>query len=487
MNKELTITNLPLENTKLLNAITKEPIRWKNRAERLLFLAVFTDLLVLNLCFLAVVTLQNPLASLLKDHSSPFLHFGIFINLSWIVVASFTNVYRTFDGFKLVLKIRDLFLGTLVYFGLVSLVYYPYYYDIFQIHFLLAAFLTFTGISSLTHLLLRYYSRSKSSAISYAVVGGDKSSIKYLNNVLESSYSDQTVFVGHFSDEKDPQIRRLGGFEDLRQYIKKHGYKVNKILYYESNLSKEEIRDIIQLCRNRFIDFEVVPKAFEFFEKGVFVEQLEHVPFFRRKEEPLCKIQNKLLKRAFDIVFSFLVILIIFPILIPLLALLIRLDSKGPIFFIQKRTGYWNKPFKCLKFRSMTVNKDSDTQQATKGDRRITKIGAFLRRTNLDEIPQFFNVLKGDMSIVGPRPHMLKHTEDYSKLIDNFMIRHEVKPGITGWAQVNGWRGPTEEVYKMVKRVEYDVDYIESWSFWWDIKIVLLTVFNAFKGEENAH
>ncbi len=134
----------------------------------------------------------------------------------------------------------------------------------------------------------------------------------------------------------------------------------------------------------------------------------------------------------------------------------------------------------------MFVNQECNAKQATRGDLRITKIGAFLRKTSLDELPQFINVLMGDMSVVGPRPHMLKHTEDYAKLISSFMIRHEVKPGITGWAQVSGWRGPTEEVYKMAKRVEYDVDYIEGWNFWFDCKCILLTMTNAFRGDANA-
>ena len=168
------------------------------------------------------------------------------------------------------------------------------------------------------------------------------------------------------------------------------------------------------------------------------------------------------------------------------MAIAIKISSPGPVYFRQKRTGYHGKEFQCLKFRTMKVNATADSAQATKDDPRKTRLGEFLRRTSLDELPQFINVLRGEMSVVGPRPHMLKHTEDYSKLVDRYMLRHIVKPGITGWAQVNGYRGITDELWKMEKRVEYDVWYVENWSFLLDLKIVVRTVMNAVHGESNA-
>ncbi|GGF17794.1 hypothetical protein GCM10011383_31550 [Hymenobacter cavernae] len=172
--------------------------------------------------------------------------------------------------------------------------------------------------------------------------------------------------------------------------------------------------------------------------------------------------------------------------LIPLIALLIKLDSKGPVFFKQLRTGKNGLPFYCLKFRSMRTSADADHKQASRGDSRITRLGAILRKTSLDELPQFINVLRGEMSVVGPRPHMLKHTEDYAQVIDNFMVRHAVMPGITGLAQVAGHRGETKEIAAMAKRVNADIFYIKNWSFFLDLKIVLLTVKQAVKGSENA-
>ncbi len=191
-------------------------------------------------------------------------------------------------------------------------------------------------------------------------------------------------------------------------------------------------------------------------------------------------------KRAFDFIFAVLVVVCLLSWLIPLIAILIRLESKGPVFFRQLRTGKHGKSFYCIKFRSMTMNDDADVRQASKGDSRVTKVGAFLRRTSLDELPQFLNVLRGEMSVVGPRPHMLRHTEDYSKAIHNFMDRHLIMPGITGLAQVSGHRGETKELAAMAKRVNADIYYLHNWSFWLDVKIVFLTVTQAFKRDENT-
>ncbi|OWP61940.1 hypothetical protein CDA63_16695 [Hymenobacter amundsenii] len=181
-------------------------------------------------------------------------------------------------------------------------------------------------------------------------------------------------------------------------------------------------------------------------------------------------------KRVVDCLFSLLIVAFFLSWLVPIIAVLIKLDSSGPVFFRQLRTGKDGLPFYCLKFRSMCVNSECDSRQASREDQRITRVGRLLRKTSLDELPQFFNVLRGEMSVVGPRPHMLKHTEQYNGLLENFMIRHAVPPGITGWAQVIGCRGETREVSAMAKRLEADLWYMENWSFLLDIKIILLTI-----------
>ena len=214
---------------------------------------------------------------------------------------------------------------------------------------------------------------------------------------------------------------------------------------------------------------------------------MEFIRLMTIRREPLQAEYNRVLKRVFDIFFSLAILLTIFPILYIVVGILIKLSSPGPILFTQKRTGLYGQDFMCYKFRTMKVNEDTDLLQAVKNDPRKTKIGDFLRRTNLDEFPQFINVLLGNMSVVGPRPHMLKHTNQYSVLIDKYMVRHLVKPGVTGWAQVTGYRGETKTLEQMEGRVKRDVWYIENWTFFLDIKIIVVTVLNMFKGEKNAY
>jgi putative colanic acid biosynthesis UDP-glucose lipid carrier transferase len=211
------------------------------------------------------------------------------------------------------------------------------------------------------------------------------------------------------------------------------------------------------------------------------------MPILSLKREPLEDFGNSFRKRSFDFTVSLFAVVFILSWLIPLLGILIFLESPGPIFFKQVRTGRNNKNFNCLKFRSMKMNKDSDVNQATRNDKRVTFIGSIIRKTSLDEFPQFINVLKGDMSIVGPRPHMVKHTSDYSKLVEGYMSRHFLKPGITGWAQIHGYRGEIKEAQQIIKRVEADIWYSENWSFWLDVKIVFLTILHLITSNKNVY
>lgn len=483
---QVAITNIPSEQKRVLNGNKRGYLQKQKRSEYSLILIVIADLLFLNGTILGYLGWTIPAELLFSQlYWYPLLGLFAVINIAAVFIASFSEMYQVFEGIKLNLKIKDLFWSTTIFFGIVSLVYYQFFFPIFQVHFLLPAFLIFFTLSASAHIAMRYFNQHKSSFLAYAVVGGSSSNLRFLEKTLVNAYGRNTFCVGRFASKEIPGVIRLGGYRDIPAYLKRKN-NFSKLLYFDSDLSIDEIQKVSQLCRSRFIDFEVVPQEISFFDKGIQVEQLAHLPILRRKKEPLYLLQNRVLKRTFDVIFSALVILLIFPWLFPIIALLIKLESRGPVFFKQYRTGYWNKPFRCYKFRSMRINNYSDKKQAVKNDKRITRIGSVLRRTNLDELPQFFNVFWGDMSVVGPRPHMLKHTSDYARLIDTFMIRHEVKPGITGWAQVNGWRGPTEEVYQMAKRVEYDVKYIENWNFWFDCKIILMTLFNMVRGEENA-
>lgn len=250
---------------------------------------------------------------------------------------------------------------------------------------------------------------------------------------------------------------------------------------------KDDVLKLIRYCENNMIRFYMVPSMRNYVKRQLQLTLLGDVPVLSIRREPLQDPVNRLVKRSFDLFCSGLFLVTIFPFLYIIVGSIIKLTSPGPIFFKQARNGENGKIFQCYKFRSMKVNKDSDKLQATKDDPRKTKFGNFLRKTNLDEMPQFINVFRGDMSLVGPRPHMLKHTEEYSQLIDKYMMRHLVKPGITGWAQVTGFRGETKELSQMEGRVRRDLWYIENWTFWLDLRIMIMTVTNMFKGEKNAY
>ena len=244
-----------------------------------------------------------------------------------------------------------------------------------------------------------------------------------------------------------------------------------------STITPEQNKDIYSLmyqAEKECIRFKIVPNLSVFITREVHIDYFGDLPILSLRSEPLDDVGNRIKKRVLDIIISFFVIIFILSWLIPLLGLLIFLESRGPIFFKQLRTGKDKKPFYCIKFRSMKLNKDADEKQATQNDMRVTKIGRFIRKTSLDEVPQFLNVFIGEMSLIGPRPHMLKHTSDYSEVVDDYMVRQFIKPGITGWAQIHGYRGEITNAEQIQMRVNKDLWYLENWTLWLDIQILFL-------------
>lgn len=261
---------------------------------------------------------------------------------------------------------------------------------------------------------------------------------------------------------------------------------VHEIHYCLSSPPKTELDQLVAYGLDSLIKVKLIVEG-NLLDQGLSLDTYDLQPGINRAIVPLDDVRNQRVKRAFDFIFSGIFALFILSWLIPIIGLIIKMDSSGPIFFSQLRSGEGNQPFRCLKFRSMKVNADADHKQATADDPRITKLGAFLRKSSIDELPQFLNVLMGTMSVVGPRPHMLKHTEEYSKLIEKFMGRHYIKPGITGLAQCMGYRGETKNLSDMENRVQLDRYYIENWTFWLDIKIIFLTIVSLLRGSEKAY
>lgn len=281
-------------------------------------------------------------------------------------------------------------------------------------------------------------------------------------------------FSGHY----------VGTIEQLADFMRRE--RVHQVFYCRStDGSGRHAAEVLRTADDVGADFLFVPQLSRYVQRGMELATVGSMTVMGVRPNPLKSLLNRGVKRAFDLVVSS-AFLCVYPLIYVPVAIAIKMSSRGPVYFRQERTGYHGRTFSCLKFRTMRSSADADTRQATAGDPRVTRIGSFLRRTSIDELPQFINVWRGDMSIVGPRPHMLKHTDDYSKLIDRYMARHAVKPGITGWAQVTGFRGPTDELWKMERRVEADVWYIEHWTLLLDVKIMIRTVINALRGESNA-
>lgn len=291
-------------------------------------------------------------------------------------------------------------------------------------------------------------------------------------------------FMGIFDDKAPRSNEVLGTVEDVKDYALAN--KVDEIYCSLPYMTNAQVNDLIEFADNNLIKVKILPDFRGFALKNLHIDFYDNLPVFSVRHHPLENTLNRGVKRVFDLGFSVFFIVFVSSWLFPLLALLIKVSSPGPVFFRQRRSGRDNREFWCLKFRTMRVNNDSDLKQATRNDNRITPIGRFLRKTNLDELPQFLNVLQGDMSVVGPRPHMLKHTEQYSQVIDGYMIRHLVKPGITGLAQAKGYRGETPTVQYMRNRVKMDRFYVDNWSLWLDVKIIVMTVLAMLRGDKNA-
>lgn len=355
----------------------------------------------------------------------------------------------------------------------------------------LAAFVSFYGLmmavmstwSIVSRRAIKMYRRRGYNFIRCVIVGTGDTAMR-LAEELRADTGFGYKILGFFDNEQSKGFKGeyLGSIDDLAAFV--NGHPVGQIFFAMPGLD-ETLTKVIKVADDNMVEFYYVPQISRFINRGFVLHNVGAMPLLTPRQNPLHNLFNRGVKRVFDIVFSS-VALVFYPLIYIPVAIAIKTSSPGPVYFKQERTGYRGRSFKCLKFRTMRVNANSDKAQATRNDPRKTRVGDFLRRTSIDELPQFVNVLRGEMSVVGPRPHMLKHTELYSKLVDRYMVRHAVKPGITGWAQVNGYRGLTDELWKMEKRVECDVWYIENWSFLLDLKIVVRTVINAFKGEKNA-
>ena len=433
---------------------------------------IFIDLLVINL--LVLVCLRSAMSN-----------FGYHLILStfWLIVAyyiGFYEVYRTTKETTIFSKLFKQFL----FIWLITFAYVGFKYkfvttnEIFT--YVFSSFIVVGFFKYLVFFLLKKYRIHYRGNIRRIIILGSK------KNTFElTDYFEKNQYLGY-------QINRNFDLKNEKSIVLKEIYayaienKIEEIYAALDDLNKSEIETLIEFTENNYMALRLIPDNKSTLYRNLALEYYGIIPLIVLRKIPLEIDINNKLKRTFDIIFSLAVIVFLLSWLTPLLGLLIKIESSGPIFFKQNRPGLKEKDFLCYKFRSMMINKTTE-QEATRNDPRVTKIGKFIRKTSIDELPQFFNVLLGDMSVVGPRPHLWTQNKVYGTKVKKYMIRHHVKPGVTGLAQVRGYRGEIETDEDMVNRIKYDVFYIENWSLFMDIKIIALTIINIFKGEEKAY
>jgi len=441
---------------------------------------------IFHLCFSFFISYKLVFYTL--DISDKYLFLLIIFCLVWLLVGS---VFRLFDydrAARIEIMLSNLLKAFIVNGLLITTLLFALKSNTFSkdylLYNLLFTFLLLFIWRSFSVLLIKNYRKLGYNYKNVVIIGSSSISLQLYQffSKKEHGYKLLAVFNGKKSSKSyDCPYLPLDHLEDFCE-----NNVVEEIYYSESINDADALRKMMLFCDDKMIRLRIAPDFSSFKQRQIKISFLGGSPVITLREEPLQFELNRFIKRIFDIIFSLFVIIFIMSWLTPILAIIIKLDSTGPIFFSQPRSGLQNKTFLCYKFRSMSVNEMSEIQQASKNDSRITKVGRFLRKTSLDEMPQFFNVLMGNMSVVGPRPHMLKHTDDYSKMIDGFMVRQFVLPGITGSAQVNGFRGETKTKKDMENRVKFDVWYIENWTLILDIKIISQTIINLIKGSDNA-
>jgi putative colanic acid biosynthesis UDP-glucose lipid carrier transferase len=440
-------------------------------------ISVTLDLLVINLLCLFF----------LKDLNLNSIYYIIYQTVAWFLIAfliRFYEIYRFTTPVEIISKLVKQ--GAL--FLLVVIAFFPFSKQSLFSGKAVAVFLVFSFVFITFFKILLFYYLKKyrivtGSNFRNAVIIGYTTEAIRLKGLFETRNDYGYRFLGYFSDKKtNPDIK--GKLAYLKPFVIEN--QVNEIYCSLNEVSDNQLADLVDFADEHHKTIKFIPDTKEIFSKNLKIDYYDIFPVLSLQKSILDNPTTKVLKRTFDIIFSLIVIVALLSWLLPLLAILIKLESKGPVFFKQGRPGLDEKEFFCYKLRSMQINKTTE-KEASKNDPRVTKIGRFMRKTSLDEMPQFFNVLLGNMSVVGPRPHLWSQNKSYSNKIKKYTQRHYVKPGITGLAQVKGFRGEIETNDDMINRIKFDVFYIENWSFILDIKIIAQTILNIVKGEPKAY
>lgn len=452
---------------------------------------IIADLIAMNLTFLGMNLTRMWLGR--PSLSNSMLLLDIILNITLVIAFARRQMVFYTKGARPEAVLFNVFNGTLSFAAYSVLAIVVLKIGIQSSRWLLLFFVVSYFVLSLVHLYARFIvrrSRKRGEDRNEVIILGSSDSTKDIVDYLNSDLTVGSSVIGYFDNIVDEEMSSkcpyLGTCGDIIPYME--GRRPTQVFCGLPRSFREETKTVAAWCQNNIVLFSSVPNVHNYFSRRVYPEMVGNTPTFTFQRDPLSDPFNSFAKRTVDVVISGLFLCTLFPFIYIFVAIGTKISSPGPVIFRQKRTGMNGEDFDCLKFRSMKVNKDADTLQATKNDPRKTKFGDFLRKSSLDELPQFINVFKGDMSIVGPRPHMVKHTEEYSALIDKYMVRHFVRPGITGWAQVTGYRGETKELAQMEGRIKADIWYIEHWSLILDFIIIAKTFLQVFiKGDKQAY
>lgn len=448
------------------------------------------DLLLINLFFISLYLLCNSIISEGAFDAHGIIESFLLINLSYFITLSFVSI-EVSSNIVFFDKILQRSVGFITLYTIILTVGFSLFGGLsFGLLSWCVIYLVLGLLYASWHIVfrlaLKFYRRKGHNFKKIVIIGKGLNGQNLYDEISSHDYGYK--ILGFFDDDiltnsEEPDY--LGTISKVEDFCLKNG--VDEM--YCTLPGNQEVKTIqlLNFSEKHMIRFYLVPEFYKYIKRRLVLNFLQSMPVVGIRREPLQLFSNRMIKRGFDLIFSLTVLFTIFPILYIVLGAIIKLTSRGPVIFKQSRTGLEGKTFNCYKFRSMTINREADMLTATRGDRRVTAIGKFMRKTSLDEMPQFLNVVMGNMSVVGPRPHMIQQTKLYSKFIDKFMVRHLVKPGITGWAQISGYRGETKTIGQMEGRFKKDIWYLENWSFFLDIKIIIVTVLNVFKGEENAY
>ena len=417
--------------------------------------------------------------------NSYFIEYTI---IFWVVISLSTNFYdvnRYTNWSTLIDKsIKQFFTYSLAYFAYFGVVDKKVFFNNYFLQILIATILLISTIKFVVLFIQRQH-RLEGNDPKKIILFGNQNSAFTLENLFKKNKDLGYTLLGFFSDKRIQYNKYLGSIKDGFNFI--IDKEIDEIFCDPNSFSPNKLSKIRKFAIENNLELSYIPENKAIYSKDLVLENYGTFTILKAKPLPFEKVETHIVKRVFDLIFSLIVFILILSWLLPILAIIIKIDSKGPVFFKQIRDGEKGKQFYCFKLRSMRINNEADKLSASKNDKRITKVGAFLRKTSLDELPQFINVFLGDMSVVGPRPHMNLQTKKYEREVANYLLRHEVKPGITGLAQISGYRGEVIEKSDILNRVRLDIFYIENWTFILDLKIIAKTFINVFLKEEKAY